>query len=162
MADMSLISRQIEKVILPAVLVLAVGLPLAPLNCLLCSTCRASATQPSEQPASPEQTPAEPPCCGHCKPPVSEHASKGCCAVPADSRSHHEPCGCCASDTSPADRAQLVIHSSPNFTGWLFALPPETALDLATNLQRRYESAAWQAALAPPIPHQVLHCSWLK
>jgi hypothetical protein len=67
------------------------------------------------------------------------------------------PCSCCA---RPADRAWVPSERQISTQEILFALPASQPLELDI-ARENFVAVAAIADLPPPVPHRVLHCSWI-
>ena len=129
---------------------LALILPL-PARCLGCvadsSNCSHCATQASAAKASPAKS-----CCARNSSASQHLATNNSC-----DRVQARTCGC---SIQPVDRT-LVASEQHSTLPELLAALPSVELVISDSTQSQLQSAPAFASLPPPVPHRILHCSWV-
>jgi hypothetical protein len=130
---------------------LAMLLPL-PARCAACSTSAGNCPRCAATIAEHKTRSAERPCCKHSTATSDQFSHSDS----ARSLSHHSPrCGC---GVSPLHRTVPPKDQLP--AGHDFDAAPYRLFE--TSLEPRFATiAATRPDLPPPLPHRILHCSWL-
>jgi len=122
----------------------------APARCDGCGTGKTNCPHCVAAVATAPIAPARPCCQNH----TANHRG---IANPACEQVRTAPCSCCI---RPADRAWAPAETQISTQEILAALPAGQPLQLSVT-SASIAAVAALADLPPPVPHRILHCSWI-
>jgi hypothetical protein len=126
------------------------ALPL-PARCAGCSGGHQDPSHCSAPSESKSSSSAHSCCARHAAPPKSVATSDNC------DRIQSQTCGC---NVRPVDRATVAGEHQTTLPQLLAVLPARDIV-LSDSTQFQIQAAPAFASLPPPVPHRILHCSWI-